>query len=398
MENITTDIAVVGLGAFGAGAMWRLAERGVDVVGIDRYGLGHHLGSSHGTTRLFRVACQEHPGLAPIARKSRELLEQLGRETGQSLIMTTGCLSVGAPDTPPIAGTKAAAAEAGITLEELDHDQLLRRFPQFTGTDERAVGVIDPEAGVCFPERDVRAQGEAAVRAGARVLADTRVTGIELLDDGVRVATSVATVRARQVIVAAGAWNPKLIPGLPLTPRRTPLFWWDPKPGHEEEFAMPNFPAVVHDLPDGRRLWGHGSYDGPEGTWQVKIGMDGEYAEFAATDADELDRYIHPREDLGKVSSWVADAFDGIEPMPSRTIPCMVTHSPDAQFLIGRPGGDPRLVVAGGDSGHGFKHTAGIGELLAQIALGEDTYTDVSFMDPDRFAEVPAAVAALPRG
>jgi sarcosine oxidase len=75
----------------------------------------------------------------------------------------------------------------------------------------------------------------------------------------------------------------------------------------------------------------------------------------------------------------------------------MVTHSPDQQFLIGRPGGDPRLVLAGGDSGHGFKHAAGIGELLAQIALGEETFTDISFMDPDRFDEVPAAIAELPR-
>jgi sarcosine oxidase len=377
--------------------LWRLAERGVDVVGIDRYGLGHHLGSSHGVTRLFRVACQEHPGLAPIARKSRDLWEALGQETGRTLVMTTGCLSVGAPDTPPIAGTKAAAELAGITLEELNHGELLRRFPQFTGTDERAVGVIDPEAGICFPERDVRAQGEAAERAGARILADTRVLGLEMLDGGVRVRTSVATVEARQVIVAAGAWNPKLIPGLPLTPRRTPLFWWNTKPGHEAEFAIPNFPAVVHDLPDGRRLWGHGSYDGPEGTWQVKIGMDGDLAGFVPTDADELDRYIHPRDDLQKVSSWVADAFDGIEPLPDKTIPCMVTHSPDQQFLIGRPGGDPRLVLAGGDSGHGFKHAAGIGELLAQIALGEETFTDISFMDPDRFDEVPAAIAELPR-
>lgn len=388
METITTDVAVVGLGAFGSAALWRLAERGVDAVGIDRYGLGHHLGSSHGDTRLFRVACQEHPGLSALARRSRDLWQELGEATGQTLVMTTGCLSVGAPDTPPIAGTKVAAAAAGIDVEELDHDELLRRYPQFTGTDEASVGVLDPEAGICFPERNVRAQGEAAARAGARVLTDTRVTGIHMPDgDGgrVRIETSAGVVEARQAIVAAGAWTSKLVPGLPLTPLRTPLYWWQPEAGHEDEFRIPGFPAIVQDLPDGRRIWGHGSYEGPEGTWGVKLGMDGDQADFPATDADELDRYIHPRDDVEQISRWVSDAFDDIDPVPARVIPCMVTHSPDHQFLIGRKAEGSPLILACGDSGHGFKHAAGIGELLAQIAVGEETFVDASFMDPTRF-------------
>src|SRR5215470_4591891 len=107
MEIIRKDVVVAGLGAFGSAALWRLAHRGVDVAGIERHGIGHHLGSSHGLTRLFRVACQEHPGLAPIALKSLELWTGLGEETGQRLVRQSDCLSVGPPDSRAVTGAIA---------------------------------------------------------------------------------------------------------------------------------------------------------------------------------------------------------------------------------------------------------------------------------------------------
>ena len=112
MDVIRKDVIVVGLGAFGSAALWRLAERGVSTVGVERYGIGHNLGSSHGLTRLFRIACQEHPGLPAIARKSLELWTGLGEQAGEDLVFQTGCLSAGAPDSRPVKGTLAAAAAA----------------------------------------------------------------------------------------------------------------------------------------------------------------------------------------------------------------------------------------------------------------------------------------------
>lgn len=398
MQTLTTRVAVVGLGAWGSATLWRLAARGIDAVGLDRYGVGHHLGSSHGITRLFRVACQEHPGLAPIAQRSLGLWQELGERTGEQYVMQTGCLSTGTPESAPVAGTRAAATAAGLPLEELTHADVVGRFPQYTGLGEESVGVIDPAAGLCFPERNIRAMGAEAERLGARVVADTRVTGLELLEGGVRVLTPTVAIEAEQAVITAGAWNPKLVPGMPLAPRRTPLYWFRPRPGTERSFDLADFPAFIHELSDGRLLWGHGAHSGPEGEFGVKIGMEGSGAGFVRTDADGLDRYVHPREDLAVISDWVAEAFDDIDPVPAKVIPCMVTDSPDQQFLLGRPGADPRLVLGGGDSGHGFKHAAGVGEALAQVVAGEETYTDLSFVDPDRFAAVGEAVRALPRG
>ena len=105
---------------------------------------------------------------------------------------------------------------------------------------------------------------------------------------------------------------------------------------------------------------------------------------FEDAEADTVDRYIHPAADYGKLSAAVARAFPGLDPTPAKAIACMVTNSPDRQFVIGHPGGDTRVVVAGGDSGHGFKHAPAIGELLAQLAVGDEPFTDIAFMSPDR--------------
>lgn len=380
MSTITTDVVVVGLGGFGSAALWRLAERGVSVAGIDRFDVGHNLGSSHGVTRLFRVACMEHPGLAAVARRSLDLWTELGERYGESYVEQTGCLNVGGPGSRVIEGTTAAAAAAGVELDRLSHDELVRRYPQYAAYDDETVAVFDPEGGLCFPERNVKAQVRAAVEAGAQVYPGTRVTAVELVDGGVRVTTPTAVFEAGQAVVAAGAWNAKLLPGLPLRPRRTPLYWFAPKADAEQAFDLSAFPSFIYELADGRGLWGHGSGDG----FHIKIGLSDHGHD--DTDPDELDRYIHPRTDVDRLAETVAAAFPQVDPVPVKAIPCMITNSPDEQFLVGRPGGDPRLVMAGGDSGHGFKHVAGVGELLAQIAVGEQTYGDVGFMNPDRFA------------
>lgn len=383
METLSRDVVVVGLGGLGSAALWRLAQRGVQVAGIESQGIGHNLGSSHGATRLFRIACLEHPGLTPIALKSLELWTELGQQSNEVLVLQTGCLTAGAPDSGAVTGILKAAAEAGVPVVELDHDELVRRQPQYAGLAPDAVGVWDPGAGICYPERNVRAQTEAARSLGAEVYPHTMVTAIEPGDDDVLIRTPTVEFRAQQVVVAAGAWLGKLVPGLPLAPRRLPLYWFQPKDPTSSEFALDRFPSFIWQLSDNHALWGHGAAE----DYGVKIGLEHHRtaAGQVAVDPDELDRYIHPGADFDQLSERVAEAFPGLDPRPVKVIPCLVTDSPDGQFLVGRPPGRPRLVIAGGDSGHGFKHAAGIGELLAQLVVGESPYCAADFLDPERF-------------
>ena len=198
----------------------------------------------------------------------------------------------------------------------------------------------------------MRAQTEAARQLGADVYPHTMVTGIEAGQDGVTVRTPTAEWRAAQVVVAAGAWLGTLVPGLPLAPRRTPLYWFRPRDPLSDEFTLDKFPAFIWERRDGEILWGHGSAD----DYQVKIGLEPARASAStAIDPEEMDRYIHLDTDVDELTSSVARAFPGLEPRPAKVIPCMVTDSPDEQFLVGRLVGEPRVVVAGGDSGHGFK-------------------------------------------
>ncbi len=374
-----TDVIVVGLGAFGSAALWRLAARGVKVVGIERQGIGHPLGSSHGTTRLFRVACMEHPGLTAIAQKSLELWTELGERTGETYVRQTGSLNVGAAGSRPVSGALRAATEAGAPTTSLSHHELQSRFPQYGGLLSGDVAVWDPGAGICFAEPTVRAHVDEARKLGAEVYAHTMVTAIEHRADEVIVRTPTGEFHADQVVVCAGAWLGTLFPELPLTPRRTPMFWFAPKDPDSEAFRLANFPSFIWELPDGRGLWGHGSDNG----FGVKVGLEGGTSHLTGFAADDLDRSIHPIEDIAELAAAVALAFPGLDPAPVQVLPCMVTDSPDGQFLVGRYG--DRVVVAGGDSGHGFKHSAGLGELLAQQATGETPYLDAAFIDPKRF-------------
>jgi sarcosine oxidase len=349
----------------------------VKVVGIERQAIGHPFGSSHGSTRLFRVACMEHPGLTPIAQKSLELWTGLTERTGEVYVRQTGSLNVGTPDSRPVAGARKAAAEAGAQTMDLSHDELALRFPQYQLSADD-VAVWDPGAGICYAEPTVRAHVAEAQRLGATVYPHTMVTAIEPTASEVTIRTPTVDIQADQVVVCTGAWLSKLVPGLPLSPRRTPLFWFQPKDAASGAFQLKNFPSFIWEFPDGRGLWGHGSDE----DFLVKVGLDGAQRE-RDFDPDELDRYIHPRADIAELAAAITGSFPDLDPEPVKVIPCMVTDSPDGQFLVGRR--DERLVIAGGDSGHGFKHCAGVGELLAQITTKETPYTDVSFVDPMRY-------------
>jgi len=383
VETVHKDVVVVGLGGFGSAALWRLALRGVDVAGVERHGIGHHLGSSHGATRLFRIACQEHPGLAAVALKSLELWNELGDQTGEQLVSQTGCLSVGSPDSQVVRGAIDAAAAASVPVHQLSHAELVERQPQYAGLAPGDVGVWDPGAGICYPERNVRAQVAAAERLGADAYPHTMVSDIEADRDGVTIRTATIEWRASHVIVAAGAWLGSLVPGLPLTPRRTPLYWFRPRDPDSAEFRLEKFPAFIWERADGRGLWGHGSAE----DYGVKIGLEPAETQSpgGGIDPEEMDRYIHLDTDIDELSATVARAFPGLDPRPGKVIPCVITDSPDGQFLVGPLTSQPRVVVAGGDSGHGFKHAAGVGELLAQAVVGESPYCATDFMDPARF-------------
>lgn len=380
MRETDADVAVIGLGAMGSCALWRLAERGVDVLGIERFDLGNDQGSSHGHTRLFRVACLEHPGLVPIAKCSENLWRELEERTGDKLLDITGGVMIGPPDSPVIAGTLRAARDHDLPVSTLDAEQLRARYPQHAGIAATDSGVLDPLAGIVRPEQGVRAACRAAADAGARVLDSTRVTDVRPVDGGVRIATSTEDYLVRQAVVTTGPWLHEFAPHLGLQPLRTAMTWFAPRAG-DSSFDISRLPVFIRQLDNGDRMWGHGAVDGID----PKVGPSETTGTHQEVHPDEMDRVAAPA-DWAKVSELVRRGLPGLDPVPSHATTCMTTRSHDGQFQLGRPGNDGRLVIGGGCSGHAFKHATGLGEAIAQLVCDEPAYTDLSFMDPERAA------------
>jgi sarcosine oxidase len=377
------DVAVVGLGAWGSAALWRLAERGVDVIGLEQFAPGHDLGSSHGGSRMFRTACLEHPGLVPLARRSLELWRELGRASGQRLFEPTGGLLIGPRDGHVVAGTLAAAARFELPVRTLDAARLRAEHPLHGSVPEGHVAVRETTAGLVRPERAITAAVAVAAARGARVLAHTWVSGIELAGDGVVIRTPARDLRVGQVVVTAGSWLPALVPELPVEPVRLPMTWFRPV-ADPAVFALERFPAFIRELGDGRAIWGHGTGAdlGPEG--EVKLGLEDGGGGFDVVDAGAVDRSVSEA-DWAVLAGLLPAAVPGLGAAPSRAAVCMITRTPDRQFLLGRPHGDPRLVVGGGCSGHGFKHATGVADVLADVVCGREPGIDVGFADVNRF-------------
>lgn len=376
----TYDVAVVGLGALGSQATWRLAARGLKVLGLEQFWIGNNLGSTHGHTRLFRVACLEHPGLTATAQRSRDIWRELESESNEQLLRITGGLTIGPPEAHAVSGALEAAKANGLTLKTLTSTELRDQYPQHANVPNNHIGLFDPDAGIAKPERSVLAACAAAERRGARILPNNAVTQIVPENSKVTIHTNTDTFTATNVVVTAGPWLSKLVPAIDARPRRTPMMWFRPK-ADPAPFDIGRFPVFIRYINDDIGIWGHGDIF----SHGIKIGLEDRGGQFADADPDGVERAISPS-DWHVLSRVVSESFPALDPTPSRAISCMITNSPDGQFTLGPVDGHPNIFVGGACSGHGFKHSPALGELLAQNIAGETPFTDTAFMSPSRFA------------
>ncbi|MGI5375556.1 N-methyl-L-tryptophan oxidase [Streptomyces sp. CA-251387] len=380
MTRWDAETAVVGLGGWGAAALWRLASRGVDVIGFERFTPGHALGSSHGGSRMFRLACPDHPGLVPLALTSRELWSQLQDARQESLFVAGGGLVIGPEKGGVAGGTLHAARAHGVPVRTFTATALRFQYPRHTGVPGHHIGVWEPSAGILRPERAVRAAVALAEDAGARVYADSRITLVEPVPGGVHLHTAHRSVKVRQVVLTAGAWLPALLPGLPLQTVRTPVSWFRPLEPNSG-FELESFPVFLREVDDGRLLWGHGA----QGGYDVHLGLHDGGVAAKPVDPEDTDRSVVP-DDWSDLARLLPAKVPGLEPLPVRVAISTQTRTPDGQFVLGRPDGDPRMIVAAGDNGHGFGHAPGIGEAVADLVQGRTPKTPLDSLSPDRFS------------
>ena len=181
-----TDVIVLGLGAMGSAVALRLARRGLRVIGLDQFDPPHKHGSTHGDTRITRLAIGEGADFVPLVRRSHELWRELEQETGTRLLHQTGGLVLGDPDNQFLAETRSAAAQYGIAHENLSNAALAERFPMF-GAGRHTEAYFEPAAGYVRPEAAVAAQLTLARAAGAELQAGEPVLSWDASSTGVAV-------------------------------------------------------------------------------------------------------------------------------------------------------------------------------------------------------------------
>jgi sarcosine oxidase len=384
----TYDVAVVGLGAAGAATLYQLARRGVRAVGIDRFSPPHIYGSTHGDTRITREAIGEGEAYTPLVQRSHAIWRELEAETGQDLLTQCGGLILESAGGGPaghhrhefLASTIACANRYGIKHELIDAAALARRFPQF-GLDGNESAYYEPTAGFVRPERCVAAQLAVAGRLGADIRRDERVLAVEPFAGGVRVRTDRGVVEAGTVVIAVGAWVRDFVAAEQLqlfSVYRQVLSWFELRPDAVDHTpgAMPVF---IWGLRDGNAFYGFPAIDG---TREIKVAdeqLD------TATNADEASLEVDPGEPRKLHESVISKRLPGVSSLCLRAVRCLYTVTPDANFIIDDHPDLPGVLLVSPCSGHGFKHSAGVGEAIAQRITTGASDADLSPFRLDRF-------------
>lgn len=250
------DVIVVGLGAMGSATCHHLARRGVSVLGIEQFDIPHGLGSSHGFSRITRLAYYEHPDYVPLLRRSLTLWDELEAELGQTVFHRIGCLSIGPADGEILTGIGQSVMAHALSHERLTHSDLARRYPQFH-LPEHFAGVLDLAGGALLPERIVAGFAELAMRRGAVLHGRETVTGWQADGSGVRVTTSRnQTYSAARVVFCGGPWSTQLVGhlGVKLVVSRQVQGWVWPK--FPEHFTAQRLPVWILDQGGGDAHYG----------------------------------------------------------------------------------------------------------------------------------------------
>jgi sarcosine oxidase len=371
------DAVVVGVGGMGSATAYQLAKRGKRVLGLERFDVPNDMGSSHGITRVIRLAYSEHPSYVPLLRRAYELWEELQAQAGEQLLYLTGCVDASSPGGTIFADARRAADEHHLEYEVLSATDLRRRFPGFAFPDDTQA-LLQPRAGFLLPERCIVAQVEAAQGEGAEIHAREPVIGWEAIGDGVRVRTAHDSYEADRLVITAGAWAGYLVDRLAglVTAERQVLGWFQPL--QPDLFSWQRCPVWQFDADEGR-YYGMPIFGIPG----FKIGRYHHLEE--RVDPDRVDREPNAA-DEAILRSFVERYFPQAAGPTMSMKACLFENSPDEHFIIGVHPDHPQVSFAAGFSGHGFKFCPVVGEIMADLVERGSTRHDISLFDIARFS------------
>ncbi len=393
-EQAQFDVIVVGLGAAGSASLYQLAKRGMKVLGIDQYEPPHTLGSTHGETRITRQAIGEGDHYTPLSLRSYEIFREIEKQTGEKLLDITGGLMISSSEGAGINNvsnffetTLAAAKKYAIPHEVLDAGQMRKRFPQFQ-VQENENGYYEYESGILRPEACVRANLSLARKLGAILNLNEQMIGFSEEAGGVVLETNKGKYRAEKLALTVGPWLPQVI-GKQLKDcfkvYRQVLYWFDVS-ANFENFKLGKFPIFIWDGQGERdSIYGFPAVDGKEGG--LKIASEKYVTEVTP---ETVERSVSQQEIDEMYEEQIVPCFPAVGRNCVKSAVCMYTMTADSGFVIDFVPGSSKTIVCSPCSGHGFKHSAAVGECVAELAIDGKTTLNIEPLRIDRGALVNA--------
>lgn len=372
------DHIVVGAGSMGAAAGYYLAKLGKRVLLIDAFNPPHDAGSHHGDTRLIRYAYGEGEFYVPFVLRARQLWEELEQESGKEIFLQTGIINVGHQDDAFLKTVQKSAVQFQLPLSILNAEEAMAKWPGIS-LPEDFIACYEETSGVLKTDHAIASYIELALKHGATLKFDTKVTSIDAVENCVTVTTAAGECfTATNIIVTAGAWAKDLLAktelALPLRPIRKTFAWYE---AEETLFCAEALPGFSFQLGE-ESYYGFPSIEGAG----LKVGRhdlgedvipDEEKTPFGevAGDQEDLDQFL--RSFMPKVGPIKYGKT------------CMYSMTPDEDFIIDRHPHHANILIAAGFSGHGFKFASAVGEVLSELATNKPTPFDLSAFSIARF-------------
>ncbi|MFC3416347.1 N-methyl-L-tryptophan oxidase [Algoriphagus hitonicola] len=358
---------VIGLGAVGSAALYFLSKSMPQVMGIDRFDPPHAMGSSHGETRITRLAVGEGQEYVKLARRSQEIWKLMEQESSEKLFCQVGgiLLDSGLQPWSKYGGssffdtTCKIAQSENIRHEILNGVSIRNRYPAFVVSDQSR-GYVEPSAGYVFPDRIIRTQLELAEKNGAKIRINQPVQAIRQNNGWVEVELTQERIRARYVVISVGGWIKDFAAKEEIKKFkicRQVLHWVAVEKGS----PMADQNSVF--------MWGYGP--SPTDFLYGFPSMDGETLKIASEQfedvghPDSIQRLVSQAEKDLFWEEKLRGKFEGLLPKIEKSEVCFYTLTPDAKFVILNHPQMNQVKMVSACSGHGFKHASALGEELA---------------------------------
>lgn len=367
------DLIIIGSGSVGAAAGFYATRAGLKVLMTDSAHPPHQQGSHHGETRLIRHAYGEGEIYVPLVLRAQALWDELQSLTEARIFQRSGVINLGPAQSDFLRNVAQSARRWQLPLESLNAQQLMARWPEFS-VPEDYIGLFEPDSGVLYSEAAIANYIRLAEEAGCAQLFNCAVTAIEPQAQGVRVVTEDGDYEGRKVLISAGTWVKKLVPGLPVTPVRKVFAWYQA----DGRYSTNNhFPAFAGEMANGDQYYGF-----PAENNELKIGKH---------NGGQLINAAEERKPFGAVATDGAEAF----PFLRQHLPgiggclygasCTYDNSPDEDFIVDTLPDCPQAMIVTGLSGHGFKFASVLGEIASQFAADKLIEFDLTPFSLARF-------------